>query len=78
MDREAWWATVHEVTKGQTRLKQLSTHMHISDGLCLKVVTPLLDIAYLNFDKVLLRDLIKCKVNATESLNFYIGVDGFT
>lgn len=53
-------------------------HMHISDGLCLKVVTPLLDIAYLNFDKVLLRDLIKCKVNAIESLNFYIGDDGFT
>ena len=25
MDRGAWWATVHEVTKGQTRLKRLST-----------------------------------------------------
>ena len=25
MDREAWWATVHEVTKGQT---QLSEHTH--------------------------------------------------
>ena len=25
MDREAWWATVHGVTKSQTRLKQLST-----------------------------------------------------
>ena len=25
-DREAWQATVHGVTKSQTRLKQLSTH----------------------------------------------------
>ena len=24
-DRGAWWATVHIVAKGQTRLKQLST-----------------------------------------------------
>ena len=24
MDRGAWWATVHGVTKSQTRLKQLS------------------------------------------------------
>ena len=29
MDRRAWQATVHGVTKGQTRLKQLSTHTHI-------------------------------------------------
>ena len=26
MDRGAWWATVHRVTKSQTRLKQFSTH----------------------------------------------------
>ena len=26
MDRGAWWATVHWVTKSQARLKQLSTH----------------------------------------------------
>ena len=26
MDRGAWWATVHEVTKNWTQLKQLSTH----------------------------------------------------
>ena len=26
MDREAWWATVHGVTKSRTRLKRLSTH----------------------------------------------------
>ena len=25
MDREAWWATVHRVTKSWTRLKRLST-----------------------------------------------------
>ena len=26
MDRGAWWATVHEIAKSQTRLKRLSTH----------------------------------------------------
>ena len=26
MDRGAWWATVHGVTKSQTQLKQLNTH----------------------------------------------------
>ena len=26
MDRGAWWAIVHEVTKSWTKLKQLSTH----------------------------------------------------
>ena len=26
MDRGAWWATVHGVSKSQTRLKQLSMH----------------------------------------------------
>ena len=26
MDRGAWWATVHGVTKSLTRLKQLGTH----------------------------------------------------
>ena len=28
MDREAWQATVHRVTKSRTRLKPLSTHTH--------------------------------------------------
>ena len=27
MDREAWQATVHKVTKSQTRLKQLNVHV---------------------------------------------------
>ena len=30
MDKEAWWATVHRVTKSQMRLKQLSMHMCIA------------------------------------------------
>ena len=30
MDRGAWWATVHRVTKSQTQLKRLSTHAHTS------------------------------------------------
>ena len=29
MGRGAWWATVHGITKSQTRLKQLSTHVQI-------------------------------------------------
>ena len=29
MDRGAWWATVHWVTKNQTWLKPLSTYDHI-------------------------------------------------
>ena len=28
MDRGAWQATVHRVTKSQTQLKQISTHAH--------------------------------------------------
>ena len=28
MDRGAWWAVVHGVSKSQTRLKQLSMHAH--------------------------------------------------
>ena len=28
MDRGAWWATVHGVTKRQTQLKCLRTHIH--------------------------------------------------
>ena len=28
MDRGTWWATVHEVAKNQTRLKQHIAHMH--------------------------------------------------
>ena len=29
MDREAWWATIHGVTKSQTRLKRLTTHARV-------------------------------------------------
>ena len=32
MDRGAWWATVHNVTKSHTQLKQLSTQ-HTEPGL---------------------------------------------
>ena len=31
MDREAWWATVHEVANSQTQLKQLSMHTNAGD-----------------------------------------------
>ena len=29
MDREAWWATVHGVSKSRARLKWLSTHTYV-------------------------------------------------
>ena len=29
MDRGAWWATVHRVTKSQTQLRRLSMHTHM-------------------------------------------------
>ena len=44
MDREAWWATVHRVTKSQTRLKQLST-WHIVNwgiGVCFECISSFL------------------------------------
>ena len=28
MDTEAWWVTVHRVTKNRTQLKQFNTHTH--------------------------------------------------
>ena len=35
MDRGAWWATVHGVSKSQTPLKQLSTHAAVwEEVLC--------------------------------------------
>ena len=30
VDRGAWWATVHSVAKSWTRLKPLSTHVHVT------------------------------------------------
>ena len=36
MDRGAWRATVHRVTKSQTQLKQLSMHAHIHQYLEIK------------------------------------------
>ena len=33
MDREAWQATVHKVTKSQAQLKQRSTHTRTHEGL---------------------------------------------
>ena len=36
MGREAWWATVHRVTKSRTLLKQFSTHT------CMNYITELI------------------------------------
>ena len=38
MDREAWQATVHEITKSQTRLKQLSMDVLVSSVQLLSCV----------------------------------------
>ena len=45
MDREAWWATVHRITKSQTRLKWLSMRPQLSVvfySFCLWLSSPLL------------------------------------
>jgi len=34
MDRRAWWATVHGVTKSRMQLKPLSTHTHTQLTVC--------------------------------------------
>ena len=36
MDREAWWAKIHRVTKSQTRLKWLSMFMHSPTYSCFR------------------------------------------
>ena len=35
MDREVWWAIVHEVSKNQTRLKRLNRHTYICVCVCI-------------------------------------------
>ena len=42
MDRGAWWATVHRVTKSRTQLKRLSTHTYEQYTSIQKVVISLL------------------------------------
>ena len=38
MDRGAWQATAHRVTKSQTQLKRLSTHTHTHTHMLLYIV----------------------------------------
>ena len=47
MDRGAWWATVHGVTKSQTWLKWLSTHTFILKILLLTYVNKIVIHSYL-------------------------------
>ena len=42
MDTGAWWATVHRVAEGQTRLKHLSTHTQGTRSHTLKVTVKIL------------------------------------
>ena len=39
MDRGAWWATVHGVTKSWTRLKQLGTQPKVVENMLLMQIT---------------------------------------
>ena len=41
MDRGAWWATVHSVTKSWTQLKQLRMHTHIERNIIIFVTVSL-------------------------------------
>ena len=58
MDREAWWATVHRVTKSWIRLKQLSTRTCIVGN---------------SASQILIYDIIKRKVAppTVETVNYY-------
>ena len=41
MDRGAWRATVHRITKSRTQLKQLRMHMHIERNIIIFVTVSL-------------------------------------
>ena len=41
MDRGAWWATVHSVTKSRIQLKQLRMHTHIERNIIIFVTVSL-------------------------------------
>ena len=43
-NRGVWWATVHRVTKSQTRLKQLSTHTDIHPYVISKVLNIIIEL----------------------------------
>ena len=47
MDRGAWWAVVHGVTKSWTRLKQLSKHTHIHNNSSWKLSVALVSTGWL-------------------------------
>ena len=40
MDRGAWWATVHRITRNQTRLKWLGTHSCVAVRSCISQGSP--------------------------------------
>ena len=56
MDRGAWWATVHGVAKSQTRLKQLSTHAHTLQKVCIFIK---IQIRLKSFSKVIYMTKLK-------------------
>ena len=54
MDRGAWWATVHRVTKSWARLKQLGTHARVLFYfLCFYLIIYTGDFAYQNLESCL-------------------------
>ena len=65
MDRRAWWATIHKVTKSQTQLRWLCTHTHF----CLTfVVLPIWKDSIL----FLLFPLIPCLISWTSYTLTYL------
>ena len=64
MDRGAWWATVHRVTKSWTGLKQLSTHMH----KCIQALTPRICKYVTSHGKRYCVDLVKLRTSDEEIL----------
>ena len=54
MDRGAFWATVHGVTKSWARLKRLSTQHTWYEGICIQLE---IELPISNFDLFWARDI---------------------
>ena len=76
MDRGAWWATVHRVTKSWTQLKWLTTHTHTHNKICcLSEIQIQLNILYFYLQNMTILNMISQLGNShwynAENYRFY-------
>ena len=78
MDRGAWWATVHRVTKSWTQLKWLTTHTHTHTHnkiCCLSEIQIQLNILYFYLQNMTILNMISQLGNShwynAENYRFY-------